>query len=394
MNPYHIIQETLRIFNETAIYLLLGFFMAGLLKFALTPEKIKKYLGKRDTRSVFFASLWGIPLPICSCGVLPTAISLQKEGAARGPTLSFLISTPETGVDSISVTYGLMDPLTTVFRPMAAFSTAMAAGILANFVDGQPSNSNPSSVITEKEPPPAHLNNKGTDQEHIFRVPSCCQAENNRNPEESKDQLVAHICPSCAPSSATWKTKGLLFFRYAYQELVDDIAFWLIVSLVIAGTVSVWVPPSFIHDHLGSGLGSMLFMLAAGIPLYVCATSSTPIAAALVLKGLNPGAALVLLLSGPATNAGALAMVARFLGVKTAAIYMGTIALMSLLFGFLLNQAYSLLRLDPVATMGLATEFVPAPLKIIGSIVLSILLLQSLSRGWGKMQKRKTESCC
>lgn len=389
MNLQHIFLETLRILNDTSIYLLLGFFVAGLLKFVLTPEKIQKHLGQRNTKSVFFASLWGIPLPLCSCGVLPTAISLQKEGAAKGSTISFLISTPETGVDSIAVTYALMDPLTTIFRPMAAFSTAIAAGVLTNLVDGQPSK-----AFQPREPKEAPYRSNGTGYPPVqkFAMASCRETSggeslDGKNPGTASEE--GQVCPSCAPPGITWKAKAVLFFRYAYQELIDDVAFWLIISIVIAGFISALVPSSFIQTYLGSGLGSMLFMLAVGIPLYVCATSSTPIAAALILKGLNPGAALVFLLSGPATNAGAVAMVARFLGGKIAVTYVGTIALMSLFFGFLLNQAYALFHLDPIVTMGMATELMPAPLKIAGSVALSILLLQSLNRSWKNRHYRE-----
>lgn len=357
-----ILVEIARVFNDTAVYILFGFLIAGLLKFVLSPERIRKYMGKRDTRSVLYASLLGIPLPLCSCGVLPTALSLKKEGATRGSTVSFLISTPETGIDSISVTYGLMDPLMTVFRPLAAFSTAITAGILSNLLDGRPE--------TEEHP-----------DADCGCYPVAVSCSNGQEPELNGQPIC---CPACAEPSLGLKEKARLLFRYSFQELVDEIAGWLMVSLWIAGLISALIPEAFIREYLGSGMGSMLLMAAVGVPLYMCATSSTPIAAALVLKGLNPGAALVFLLTGPATNAGALAMITRFLGGKTAAIYLSSIVLMSLFFGLLINQAYAFLGWNPMATIGQATEWMPGSVKLASSFVLALLLLGSLKRTGGR----------
>ncbi|MBI1986876.1 MAG: SO_0444 family Cu/Zn efflux transporter [Nitrospinae bacterium] len=360
-----ILYEIARVFNDTAVYILFGFLIAGLLKFVLSPERIRKYMGQRDTRSVLYASLLGIPLPLCSCGVLPTALSLKKEGAARGSTVSFLISTPETGMDSISVTYGLMDPLMAAFRPLAAFSTAITAGILSNVLDGKPE---------VEEHPHADCSC------HAMPINSS-NGQGHQGPGPNGQPIC---CPACARPDLSLKEKTKLLFRYSFQELVDEIAGWLMASLWIAGLISALIPDAFVREYLGSGMGSMLIMAAVGAPLYMCATSSTPIAAALVLKGLNPGAALVFLLTGPATNAGALAMIARFLGGRTAAIYLGSIILMSLFFGLLINQVYAFLGWNPMATMGQATEWLPGPVKLASSFVLALLLLGSLRRTGGR----------
>ncbi|MEN8262594.1 MAG: SO_0444 family Cu/Zn efflux transporter [Nitrospirota bacterium] len=337
------LREIFYFFNESAIYILFGFLVAGLLKIVLPTEKVFKYLGKKETKSVVRASLLGIPIPLCSCAVLPTAMSLKKQGASKGATISFLISTPETGVDSISITYALIDPLMTVFRPVAALITAITAGIAANIMDKKPSKDalqmvqNTSCACSD----------------------TCC--DNETHEKHSRGKL------------------GELF-HYAFVDLLNDIMGWLVLGIVIAALISVLLPENFFESYIGSGPLSMVIMLLVGIPIYMCAASSTPVAAALILKGLNPGAALVFLLAGPATNIGTTAAVGKFLGKKMMVVYLGTIIIVSILLGLLLNEIYAVLGIHPSAIVGQASEIIPSLIKLSGSLILLLLMLINLYR--------------
>jgi uncharacterized membrane protein YraQ (UPF0718 family) len=334
-----IIRETIWVFNEAAIYILFGFFIAGILYIFYPKEKVVKALGKEGFGSILKAAFIGIPLPLCSCGVIPTAFSLRKQGASRGATLSFLISTPETGVDSLAITYALLDPIMTVFRPFAAFLTAIFAGLAENV------------FASHDDYPIAELNN----------------------------------CSTCNNSDADGHThnKKVKFKRameYAFVDLVGDISKTLVIGIVLAGIISTVIPKGFFENYLGSGILSMLIMLVVGIPLYICATASTPIASALILKGLSPGAALVLLLAGPATNIATILVVGKQMGRKTVIVYLISIALMSILMGVLLNQVYFYLGFNAIASVGEAKELIPEILKIAGSVILAGLIIYN----WGK----------
>jgi len=334
-----VIKEIIYIFNETAIYMLFGFFIAGILRTFVPSEKIIKYMGKGNFSSVLMASLLGVPIPLCSCGVLPTAMSLKKQGASKGATVSFMISTPETGVDSISITYALIDPIMTVFRPVAAFITAITAGHFVNRFDNKPRV-------------------EGGDSNDACAYDS----------EEGHEQYEKVV-----------KEKGRLsgLLHYAYVELLDDIVFWLLIGIVVAGFISALVPASFFEQYM-SGFMSLFIMVLVGIPIYMCAASSTPIAAAMILKGLSPGAALVFLLTGPATNVGTIAAIGKYLGKKTMAIYLASIVLTSIYLGFILNMVYSAMKINPTAIVGQASEVMPPSIKLLGSLVLLFLIIRNL----------------
>ncbi len=335
-----ILHESWEILDESGIYILLGLFIAGVIQAFVKKERIAKYLGQKNIKSVFYAALFGIPLPLCSCGVLPTAISLRKQGASKGATTSFLISTPETGVDSIAITYALIDPLMTVFRPVAAFITAMTAGIFEN-------------MLTDMDT-----------EESI---------------EENKDS-----CPSCGgddcsqadKQSLTYSiTKGL---KYAFVEFLGDISKWLLIGIVLAGAISYLVPENIIESYLGYGWQPMIVMLMVGVPLYICASASTPIAAALIAKGMSPGVALVFLLTGPATNVASLIVVGKFLGKRSALIYLASICLSAIVLGITLNWIYLSLGIDIKASIGKAGEIIPHALKSIAAVILLLFMSNSI----------------
>jgi len=286
---------------EMSPYLLFGFFVAGLLSVLVSQELVQRHLGGRGLLSLFKASAFGVPLPLCSCGVIPVSMSLHKHGASKGSTIAFLLSTPQTGVDSILVTLSLLGPLFAVFRPVAALLTGIVGGFLVNLLDR--------SVHPMPAPP-----EKCTDE--------CCT--------DKKTNRVA---------------RGM---KYGFITLPRDIGKAMLVGLVIAALISVIVPPDFFADYLGKGVFAMVVMMLLGIPMYVCATASVPIAAALILKGLTPGAAIVFLMTGPATNAASLATIWKTLGRATALVYLAALAGCALASGIILDLIAAHLKVQVV----------------------------------------------
>lgn len=332
-------KEIWHTFDDAALYILLGIFIAGLIQIFVDREKIARHLGRPGIRSVVLAALFGVPLPLCSCGVIPTAVSLRKSGASKGSVLSFLISTPESGVDSIAISFALLDPLMTIFRPAAAFIAAIIAGISEN-------------VFGRKEEGAA--------------IPQ------------------TNACECCGEDEA-YKTHNHTFIekfrygmRYAFVELLGDIAKWLTFGIIIGGIISYFVPQAFIENFLGSGWRAMFVMLLIGIPLYICASASTPIAAALIAKGMSPGVALVFLLAGPATNAAGILTVGKFLGKRSVIIYLASIAICAIGLGAILNQIYLVSGIDIKTTLGKAGEVFPHYIKTISAIILILLMANSV----------------
>ena len=348
--------EAWAILREASFFLLLGFVLAGIFAVLVPTALLKRFLGRGKIRSVLWASAIGTPLPLCSCGVVPTALSLSRQGATQGATVAFLITTPEVGVDSIALSYALMDPITTVVRPTAAFVTGMTAGIATNYLGGKrpPVDPEPSSngaIATEESAPPT-------------------PASDVHPPFESNG----------GPRFASRRAAVREIFAYGFRDLLDETAHWLVLGVSLATLVAVLLPASMIERYFGGGFLTMLAMLLIGIPTYTCASASTPIAAALVLKGLSPGAALVFLLSGPATNAGTIVMLLKFLGARVVTIYLVSIAVVALAAGYALDWIYFAWQINPVATFGKATGFVPEPVKVASAVVLLVLLARSLWR--------------
>ena len=280
-------KEMFDLINGMAPYLLLGFFLAGVMH-AFVPQTLyRRYLGGHSFRAVLNAALLGIPLPLCSCGVIPTAMSLRKEGASKGATVSFLISTPQTGVDSIIATYSLMGLPFALIRPLVALVTSLLGGCLVNKLD-------------DKESPEVQ-------------------------------QGASSVAEDVAQKSFVQRMKSA--FRYAFVEMMQDIGRWLLLGLVVAGLITVFVPDSFFALFADKPLLSMLLVLAFAVPMYLCATGSIPIAVALILKGLSPGTALVLLMAGPAVNVASMLVISRVMGKKTLALYLLSIVSGAIFFG-------------------------------------------------------------
>ncbi|MFW8602006.1 SO_0444 family Cu/Zn efflux transporter [Desulfobacterota bacterium M19] len=332
---------------EAAVYILFGIAVGGLLKMFLSTEYVVRHLGSGRYRSVFKAALFGIPIPLCSCGVLPAAASLKKQGANNGATTAFLISTPESGVDSIAITYALLDPIMTVARPIAAFCSAFAAGLLENFFNPP----KPGLVIPGAASCPVDNCCDGID---------CDPAEHRRH-----HSLLQKI------------GAGL---KYAVGDLWGELAGWFFAGILLAGLITTLVPDNLISAYLGGGLSSMLLMLAVGIPLYICATASTPIAAALILKGVSPGAALVFLLVGPATNMASLSVLTGLLGKWATVRYLAAIAVVSVLCGLILDAVYSVSGISASAVVGKAAQIIPQPVEFGAAVFLIAISIKPITR--------------
>ncbi len=288
--------------------------------------------------------------------MLPAAASLQKQGANKGATTAFLISTPESGVDSIAITYALLDPIMTVIRPIAAFLSAIAAGLLEN-------------TINWSEP------EKQTKVNRSCPVDNCCDGE-SCSEEEHKNHHSK-------------REKVMAGFRYAVIDVWGDIAIWFYVGLLIAAVITVLIPDELMVSLLGGGFSSMLIMLVIGIPLYICATASTPVAAALILKGVSPGAALVFLLVGPATNVTSLSVLFGILGKKSTFRYLTVLATTAVMFGLAVDQIYAMLGISPQAIIGEAAEIIPEPIKLVAVLVLAVFSVKPLVAQFKKMTNRK-----
>lgn len=334
--------------RASAVYILCGLLISGILKVFLNPGMIVRHLGTGRFLSVIKAAFLGVPIPLCSCGVLPASLVLKKQGANNGATTAFMIATPESGIDSIAITYALLDPIMTVARPLAAFGTAVVAGIAENLCGYRPPVQSPADGL------PTPTNG--------------CAGEGDGP-------------PPALPSQSGWGSKIREGLRYAFGEFWGDLAGWFFLGLLLAGLITTLIPDDVFTTYLGSGLPAMLLMLAVGIPLYICATASTPIAAALILKGVSPGAALVFLLAGPATNIASLTVLTGVLGKRAAAIYLTSIAVCAVTFGLVLDQFYALQGVSATALAGQAAEILPAWLEWLAVVLLLAISVKPLFTG-------------
>jgi uncharacterized membrane protein YraQ (UPF0718 family) len=361
---------------DTAFWLLLGLLAAGLIKVFIPADAMKRWVGGRGFAAVARAALFGAPLPLCSCGVLPAAIGLRRAGASKEATVSFLISTPETSVDSVAVTYALMGPVMAVYRPLAALVSAMLTGMLTALVDkgtaaaGTAETSVATSCCGAGQAEPvepvastAHTGCCASTQTEI--VKTCCAA---------KQETTATSCCGSEAGTGPQKhaPKWLQTLKFAGAELIDDIAVWMAVGIVVAGAMLTFVPPGWLAQW-GNGLGAMLVMLLVGIPMYICAVASTPIAAGLLLAGVSPGAVLVFLLVGPATNIASFALVWRELGNKVTLVYFAGISIASIGMGLLLEAILRSTGWHIQANIGEAHTIL-SPWLVWGSAILLLVL--------------------
>ena len=300
----------LNVVCEMAPYLLLGFFIAGVLHVFVPQKFYANYLSRNNKLSVLWAALLGVPLPLCSCGVIPTAIGLRNEKASKGAIASFLIATPQTGIDSILATFSLMGLGFAIIRPTAALITGVCGGLLVN------------RLVRE-------------------------------------DDLKDDSFTSCIVESGNriWRV-----LKYAYYDMLRDIGLRLLIGLVVAALIQV----------------AMLVILVIAVPMYICSTGSIPVAAALMMKGLSPGAALVMLMAGPAVNLASILVVHKSMGRRFTSIYLMTIVGFAVLFGLLLNATgidFSVAAQDACC---MSTSALPSPFKIICATVLTLLIIFAL----------------
>ncbi|NTS76050.1 SO_0444 family Cu/Zn efflux transporter [Catenovulum sp. SM1970] len=264
---------------DAAPWLLLGLLIAGLIKSYIPAKFIEKQLKPATLSSAVKGVAYGVPLPLCSCSVLPVALGLKRNGASNAATNAFLVSTPTTGVDSIAVSYALLGPIMAVARPIAAAITGILAGIFSLFVKEQALNTT--------------------------AVKSCCKKSCASGEEKALSPLKK-------------LSTGLI---YAFTDLFADLKKWLLIGLFIAGAVQTFVPAETMA-HYGQGIGAMFIAMLIGFPMYICATASTPIAASLLLTGVSPGTVLVFLLAGPACNAATLGVIKKEMGTGVLIAYL------------------------------------------------------------------------
>lgn len=288
------LQSLLSMLNSMSPYILLGFLIAGLIHVFVPRAAMSRHLSGSGWKPALKAALLGVPLPLCSCGVLPTAISMRRNGASRGASASFLIATPQTGVDSIAATWSLLGPAFAVVRPVAALITAVAGGTFVSRYD----------------------------KENDAVECGSCDIEAVEADRNMPNNFFGRVADA---------------LRYGFVNLVGSIGGWLVVGLLIAAVITVYVPDDFFTVLGRTPILSMLVALVVAVPMYVCATGSIPIALALVLKGLSPGTAFVLLMAGPAVNFASYTLVSREMGHRAAAAYLGSIIIGALGFGLVID---------------------------------------------------------
>lgn len=331
IQPHIIMEQFLHLINEMSPYLLLGFLLASVLHAFIPGRFYTRYLSAGKFSSVVNAALFGIPLPLCSCGVIPTAMSLRKEGASKGAVVSFLIATPQTGIDSIMGTYGLMGLPFAIIRPLAALATSLLGGGATLLLDNE----------------------------------QAIQADRAQEVEQ--------------PKTTAEKIKSAI--RFGFVTMIQDIGKWLILGLLAAALITICIPTEWFAVFQGNTFASMLLVLCIAIPMYLCATGSIPIAVALMMKGLTPGAALVLLMAGPACNIASVLVIRKVLGRRTLIIYLLSIISGAILFGSLIDylQFNGIVGfLDHLVASGACCHHSASWFQWLCSAMLCVLLLNAL----------------
>ncbi|GIU15691.1 SO_0444 family Cu/Zn efflux transporter [Shewanella sp. MBTL60-007] len=450
-----LLENFIELFLESAPWLLLGLVLAGMLKMFVPMVWMQKQLGGHGIKTTVKAAVLGAPLPLCSCGVIPAAVGLRRSGASKAATTSFLVSTPETGVDSVTVSYVLLGPFMAIVRPIAAVVSAIVAGLLVgrDDDDGKPVASAAAKLGSEPQAEPATSccsskqaapkaepvssccsskkvepvvevkaekasccsSKKATEiVEPKLEKPSCCSskapavvsvAEKSSCCSSKKVDTASHAhkgdeAESCCESTRDVATelkgtsiisrigKGL---HYAATDLVRDTTVWLLIGLFFAALVQTYVPGDFMAKW-GDGILAMLVMVLISVPMYICATASTPIAAGLLLAGVSPGAVLVFMLAGPATNIATLGVVTKELGKRALYGYLGGVLGVALVSGILVNYLVDTFGFVVMPQIGEQHELLPASIVYTSGVILAILMakvfLDKLPKNWWR------RDCC
>ena len=345
--------------NAMAPYILFGLIFAGVLHELIPETLVTKHLGKENIWSVIKSTVFGIPLPVCSCGVIPLATSIKKSGASKGATLSFLISTPITGVDSIMATYGIFGWIFTIYRALTSMIIAMVAGILTNLFDKEEEkvafniipNVGVTSVSTKSSTPTSFSLAPVVGATSVS-APSCCGSET-----------------SCCSSGGEKKENFIVrVYNYAFGTLLKDIAKPLFWGLILGALITIAIPSNLSEILVEYSWLSYVIVIIIAVPMYVCATASLPIAAGLMLSGVSAGAAFVFLSAGPATNTVTMGVVQKMLGTRSLYIYLGSIVLGSIVFGLGLDYLFSFSEIDPKTLVNMGEDI--GLLATISSIIL------------------------
>lgn len=351
--------------NEASPWLLLGLIIAGLMKTWVPTEILSKHLGQGKT-AIVKAAFIGAPLPLCSCGVIPVATQLRRSGASAPATSSFLVATPETGVDSVSVSYALLGPIMAIYRPITAIMSAIFTGFLVATLKEDEQQVAPKTAVktaccsSKEQPTQNSTTHKHTTAE--LKSKGCCAS-----PAKSE----------AAKSSA--KDKTLLGLKYAFTQLIDDLIKWLFIGLLFATLVRTFIPTEFLLSY-GSGIVAMLIMIAISIPMYICATASTPIAAGFILAGISPGTALVFMMAGPATNISTLGVIKSEMGVKVLTRYLLGISISAISFGLLFDFLLQQFNINITEQMSHSHEMLPAWFTISCTTLLVVMAIKPLRR--------------
>ncbi|ABV35059.1 permease [Shewanella sediminis HAW-EB3] len=424
------------LFLDSAPWLLLGLVLAGMLKMFVPMVWMQKQLGGHGFKTVVKAAVLGAPLPLCSCGVIPAAVGLRRSGASKAATTSFLVSTPETGVDSVTVSYVLLGPFMAVVRPIAAVISAIVAGLLVGRDDDTPTEVKPKVKESGEVSGSCCGSKNEASKKAVTMTPmaatepllsgvkpastSCCSSkEKAKEPEVSPccsskikvEEPKASCCSSqksdasdksesCCESTKDVATelkgtsvisrigKGL---HFAATDLVRDTTVWLLIGLFFAALVQTYVPGDFMAKW-GDGILAMLVMVLISIPMYICATASTPIAAGLLLAGVSPGAVLVFMLAGPATNIATLGVVTKELGKRALFGYLGGVLGVALVSGILVNYLVATFGFEVMPQIGEQHNLLPSVVVYTSGVVLAILmlkvLLEKLPKNWWR------RDCC
>jgi len=363
-----ILEETLLLFLEMAPYIMLGLLFVGLLNLFFNKDLIVKHVGKNNFMSVLKAALFGIPLPLCSCGVVPSAVYMSKNGASKGAVVSFLIATPQTGIDSMIATYGMLGWVFAIFRPIAALIMGIAGGTVVRFIRSE----NDSRTISFQEYKPA---------ENKF---DNCECEDDCDDD-------------CDCKIEKQQSKFKTFFQYSFVEFLDDISVQFVIGLFISGLIAYFIPDNFFSgSFLNNGIAGMLLMVLVGVPMYVCATASIPIAVTLMMKGFSPGVAFVFLAAGPATNAASFTIIMNVLGKKIAVTYVAIISVTAIIFGLLLDKIFEYFNLNVHSVMNHThnhSDMLSAEFKwFVGAIFFTLLAASFYRKFISSKIKRKEKS--
>jgi uncharacterized membrane protein YraQ (UPF0718 family) len=362
-------ENILQIALISAPWLLLGLVAAGLIHAWLPMKLVGQALGGSGPGAVLRAALVGAPLPLCSCGTLPAAFSLRRSGASPASTTSFLIATPETGVDSVALSWVLLGPFMALLRPVAAILSAVSAGLLVGRMgsrEPRPESELPLFESTRAQPPcdPA----------------SCCCTDQEQPQEETQ---------------GVWK-RSFDGLKYAFSTLLDDLALWLGIGILAAAAVITLLPPDVLSNW-GSGPLAMLLILLISVPMYVCATASTPLAHAMLYAGVSPGTVLVFLLAGPASNLASIALVRRELGSRALIAYLAGVAGVSVILGVVLDFTIGLFEFDILAGMAAAggeAGETPTAIAWLSLAVLLITGIRPLRRFFVRGKGEEDGGCC